>query len=115
MTQQFELFGVDLEDPIEPPKVVVAARKMDRSKSLLGRCTRCGAHIAEEPGLCQECLGSQVCNCHVCLQVASLHRALQDDLYWARRDNDAEQQYRVYLAMKAEGVRKSAYCKEVSS
>lgn len=94
MNGQLCLFSVDLDEPEihqeserHPiPAMVTAGRRSSLKDRLRGRCVRCGSHVLEKPGMCLECMGSEVCACGDCLSIASIHRMLQDDLYWLRRN-----------------------------
>jgi len=109
---QTELFSRDIYEDEPASRPVVSSRRTDRTKELLGRCTRCGAHITNENEFCSECLGTEFCGCHECKQLASLHRMLQNDLYWARRDYDAEQVYKDHLSLLVEQMRNMPLCGE---
>lgn len=88
MIRHLELFQRDLDgDPKEDGITFVTGRRHDRSVRMLGRCMRCGAHVSEKPGFCLECFGAQFCDCHTCMQIGSIHRMLQNDIYWLNRQN----------------------------
>lgn len=116
MIQHLYLFQCELDDdPAEQNEIFSSGRRMDRSKWLLGRCTRCGAHITNENGFCAECLGTACCGCHDCMQIASLHRMLQNALFWSDRDFDAEQVYKNELSRKIKRMRNLPWCEEVAA
>jgi predicted amidophosphoribosyltransferase len=114
MNSQLCLFSQEIDETPPAPSTVTCSRKTIRKSTLLGRCTRCGAHIAEDPGFCQECLNLLYCNCHECLQIASIHRMLQNDLYWERRSVFADMVYLRRLSVQAEETRLSPKCKEAA-
>lgn len=116
MNAQLALFQEDIDfEELKPvPKVVVHGRKTDRKNELLGRCVRCGGHIESELGYCRECLNSTYCACHVCRQIASLHRMAQNDLYWLRRSIYSENSHIRATAETAEKLRNHPKCSEVS-
>jgi len=111
---QLQLFSVDLDAGSPPPRIVVSGRKDDRKDTLLGRCVRCGSHITESKGHCSECFSVSFCSCHVCIQIASLHRMLQNDLFRERRSPFAEIEHIRSLAQQAESVRNHPKCSGVS-
>ena len=116
MIRHLYLFQRDLDDDLpESDQHFVIGRRMKRSKWLLGRCIGCGAHLTKESVFCAECLGTVYCSCHDCMQLASLHRMLQNDLYWAGRDHCAETVYRDHLIRKIERIRDIPSCGEVAA
>jgi len=116
MIKHLYLFQCELaEDSAGIAQIFVAGRRMDRSKWLLGRCTRCGVHITNETRFCAECLGTAYCGCHDCMQIASLHRMLQHDLYWADSDFDDDQVYKSELSQKIKRMWTLPSCEEVAA
>ncbi len=97
MIQQLELFQQELDgDKAEVDKIFAIGRRHDRTIKMLGRCMHCGGHVSEDPGSCLECFGAEFCNCHTCAQIASIHRMLQNDIYWLKRENFEDWEARQY-------------------
>ena len=97
MTRPLELFQQELEgDPAEGGKIPAIGRQHVRTIELLGRCVCCGGHVSEDPGFCLECFGTEFCNCHTCAQIASIHRMLQNEIYWLKRENFTAWEARQY-------------------
>ena len=116
MTGHLYLFQRELDDePAEQNEIFSSGRRMDRSKWQLGRCTRCGAHITNETRFCAECLGTAYCDCHDCMQIASLHRMLQHDLFWSESDCNGDQVYKSELSRKIRQLRNFPWCEEVAA
>ncbi|MDF7809598.1 hypothetical protein P4E94_19325 [Pontiellaceae bacterium B12219] len=84
----FSLFSVEFDEPEfnQENFTDVSPERFNASNYLKGRCKRCGGHICVSPGYCAQCLSTEFCTCHKCMQYASLYRELLDEIYWLQRD-----------------------------
>ena len=92
MSQQIDLFSRDLQtlDSVEIQEVRRGfdVSKLTGLKCIVGmdlkRCTRCGSHVEVDSTICRECCGVTFCECHTCQQVASIVRAVSEDMRAAK-------------------------------
>ena len=116
MIRHLYLFQRELDDdPQQIDRRIIMGRRMNRNEWLLGRCLQCGAHITTETQFCAECLSTQYCDCHDCVQVASLHRMLVNDLFWSGRDEFEDRTYMAHLIRKIDRMLDNPFCGEVAA